>query len=462
MTTNRIFIRNGTLITPDSAFTGDIEIAGETISAIGVNLPVREPGAILDASDCIVLPGLIDSHTHIALDTGIYKTADDWEIGTRSAACGGITTVIDYATQFKGQTLQQAIEQRRAEADGKAHIDYALHLMTIDLPGFTHLPSLPRLGISSLKLYTTYRPNYYADDATLVRVLRESVEAGLLVTVHCENDALVTAATAQLVAKGQTTWRYHAQARPALAEQEAAHRVLFLAHQVNAPVYIVHCSTARTVELVSQARARGQIAIAETCPQYLLLDDTAYQGEHPEWYILQPPLRAPEEKDQLWRLVAAGAIATIGTDHCDYTLAQKTAVNDFTRTPGGLPGMETMLPLLYTYGIAAGKITWEQLARLCSTNAARIFGLYPRKGTLTPGSDADITIYDPSGATILAAEQLHTIGGYTPYAGWRIQGRVRATISRGQIIYQAGKFLGQPGHGQFVPGHVWGCVGHTA
>ncbi len=452
MTTNRIVIQNGALVTPESAFIGDLEITGETISALGVNLPVREPATVIDASDCIVLPGLIDCHTHIALDTGIYQTADDWEIGTRAAACGGITTVIDYATQFSGQTLQQAVENRHAEAQGKACIDYALHVMVTDSRALDTLASLRELGAPSIKLYTTYRPNYYADDAMILRLLRDSVEAGLLVTVHCENDALVTAATAQLVANQQTTWRYHAQARPALAEHEAIHRVLFLAEQAGAPVYIVHCSTARSVALVRQARQRGQIAFAETCPQYLLLDDTAYIGDHPEWHILQPPLRAPEEKDKLWQLIAQDAVSTIGTDHCDYTLAQKIAVNDFTRTPGGLPGLETMLPLLYSYGVAAGKITWEQLARLCSTNAARIFGLYPRKGVLAPGSDADVTIYDPRGESTLDVTQLHTIGGYTPYAGWRIQGRVKATLSRGRLVYQEGQFIGAPGHGRFIPG----------
>jgi dihydropyrimidinase len=452
MQENHILIRGGTIITPDVAFVGDVEIIGEIISAIGVRLLVKQPCVIIHAENCLVLPGLIDSHTHIALDTGIYKTADDWEIGTRTAACGGITTVIDYATQFKGQTLQQAAQNRHTEADGKACIDYALHMMITDPTSFGSLSELRELGIPSVKLYTTYRPNYYADDALILQLLRDSVEAGVLVTVHCENDALVTAATAQLVAQGQTSWRYHAQGRPALAEQEAAHRVLFLAQQANAPVYVVHCSSARTVELVRAARTRGQVAIAETCPQYLLLDDGCYDGDHPERYILQPPLRALGERQALWQLVAEDAVSTIGTDHCDYTLAQKTAVNDFTKTPGGLPGMETMLPLLYTYGVNAGLISQKQLVRLCSANAARIFGLYPRKGNLAPGADADVVIYNPRGESFIEPDKLHAISGYSPYEGWRVQGRVMATISRGQIVYQDGRFIGRPGRGRFVPG----------
>ncbi len=446
-----IYIQGGTLVTPERTFEGDLEIIGESICAVGVNLPAREPCTTIDARGCIVLPGLIDCHTHIALDTGIYKTADDWDIGTRTAACGGVTTVIDFATQFKGQTLQQAAQHRHDEVGDKACIDYALHVMITDLASVGNLSDLCDLGMPSIKLYTTYRPNYYADDAMLLQLLRDSVGAGVLVTVHCENDALVTAATAQLAASRRTSWRYHAQGRPALAEQEAIHRVLFLAHNAGAPVYIVHCSTGRSVELVREARWRGQLAFAETCPQYLLLDDECYKGEHPEHYILQPPLRAPAEKSALWQLLQ-GVVSTLGTDHCDYTLAQKTAINDFTRTPGGLPGLETMLALLYTYGIAQGKLNWPQLARLCSANAARLFGLYPRKGALAPGADADVTIYDPRGESFIEAVKLRAISGYGPYEGWRVQGRVKATISRGKIVYQDGQFIGRPGHGKFVPG----------
>lgn len=450
----RILIRGGTLVTPDGCFPGDVAIEGESIAAVGAELRMRERYSVLDARGCIVLPGLIDCHTHIALDTGVYRTADDWEIGTRTAACGGITTVVDYATQFPGQTLKQAVENRWAEAEGKACIDYGLHCMVTDLARDREgeLGDLVRMGVPSVKLYTTYRPNYYADDDMILRMLRASAGAGLLVTTHCENDALATAATADLAARKQTTWRYHGRGRPALAEHEAIHRVLFLAQAARAPVYIVHCSTGRSVELVRQAHERGQTAFAETCIQYLLLDDSRYNGEQPEHFILQPPLRGKAENGALWRLMAEGAISTIATDHCDYTLAQKTALDDFTRTPGGLPGMETLLPLLYTYGIMEGRLTWDQLARLVAANPARIFGLYPRKGILAPGADADLVIFDLSGSGTIQAGQLHNIAGYTPYDGWRVQGRVKTTVARGQIVYEEGEFKGQPGRGRFVAG----------
>ena len=451
---NRILIRGGTLITPDGCFPGDVALEDESIVAVGAGLRMPDSFNVVDARGCIVLPGLIDCHTHIALDTGIYKTADDWEIGTRTAACGGITTVIDYATQFHGQTLKQALENRWAEADGRACIDYALHCMVTDLPRDREieLGDLVRLGVPSVKLYTTYRPNYYADDDAILRLLRASASAGLLVTTHCENDALVTAATADLVARKQTTWRYHARGRPALAEHEAIHRVLFLAQAARAPVYIVHCSTGRSVELVRQARGHGQMAFAETCLQYLLLDDSCYNSEHPERFILQPPLRDQADKAVLWQLIAEGAVSTIATDHCDYTLAQKIAVNDFTRTPGGLPGMETLLPLLYTYSIVEGRLTWDQLARLAAANPARIFGLYPRKGILAPRADADVVIFDPQGVGTIQAGQLHNIAGYTPYEGMRVQGHVKMTIARGQIVCEEGEFKGAPGRGRFVAG----------
>jgi dihydropyrimidinase len=451
---NRILIRGGTLVTPDGCFPGDVAIEDESIVAVGAGLRMTEQFSVLDARGCIVLPGLIDCHTHIALNTGIYQTADDWEIGTRTAACGGITTVVDYATQYQGQALKEALENRWAEAEGKACIDYGLHCMITDLRRGREeeLGDLIRMGVPSVKVYTTYRPNYYADDDLILRLLRASASAGMLVTLHCENDALVTAATADLVARNQTTWQYHGRGRPALAEQEAAQRTLFLAEAAGAPAYIVHCSTGRTVELVRQARGRGQVAFAETCVQYLLLDDSRYSGEHPERYILQPPLRDRSDNAALWRLIEEGAISTIGTDHCDYTLAHKTAINNFTQTPGGLPGLETLLPLLYTYGIIEGRLTWDQLVRLTSTNAARIFGLYPRKGILAPRADADVVVFDPRGEGVIQADKLHNVAGYTPYEGWRVQGSIKMTISRGQMVYEDGEFKGTPGRGRFVAG----------
>jgi dihydropyrimidinase len=453
MANGRTLIQNGKIISPEGEFSGDLLVVGEKIAALGVNLPPAPGDRLVDASNCVVLPGIIDAHTHIQLDTGLYQTPDDWQIGATAAACGGVTTVIDFATQFPGQTLAEAVQERQKQA-AVAVIDYGLHCMITDLPPGREgeLADLVELGVPSIKLYTTYRPNYYADDATLLRLMRAAGELGMLTAVHCENDDLVTAATQALVQAGQVGLANHGRARPALAEVEAVQRVLFLAQAAGAPVYVVHCSVGRSVELVAEAWARGQIAYAETCPQYLLLDESAYAGDEPQRFILQPPLRAAENNEALWQWVQAGAVDVVASDSCDYRLAQKTAHADFTRAAGGLPGTETLLPLLASYGVAQGRLDWPDLARLLSANPARIFGLYPTKGALTPGADADVTMYDPGHSHTLSADDLHGLAGYSPFEGWPIQGRVRLTMSRGDIIYADGEFQGQPGRGKFVAG----------
>jgi dihydropyrimidinase len=454
-------IQGGTLVTPDGEIEGDLLIAGEQIAAIGRDLATEGVSRIVNASRCLVLPGLVDPHTHIQLDTGIYKTPDNWEIGTRTAACGGVTTVIDFATQFPGQDVSAALAGRLAEIGALAQIDYGLHMMLTALPADAELDGwmvdLLAAGVPSVKVYTTYRPNYYQDDAALLRVLAAAGRHGVLVMVHCENDALVSAATGNLVQTGQTALAHHGEARPALAEVEAAHRVLFLARALDPSpqVYVVHCSAGGTVDEVSRARAAGQPAIAETTPQYLLLDAGVYAGGHPEWGIMQPPLRAAEEKDALWKHVESGAISTIGTDHCDYTIAQKRLSPRFTETAGGIPGLETMLPLLATYGVEQSRITWSHLAQLTSTNPARIFGL-KGKGGLAPGYDADVVIYDPAVDGTIRAERLHNLAGYTPYEGCSVSGAVRTVFSRGRMLVRDGEFIPAPGWGRYQPGHLEG------
>ena len=449
--TATLLVRGGKLVTAGGVLEADLLAQGERIKAIGTALTAAHDTRILDAEGCYVFPGVIDAHTHVRLDTGVYQTDDDWFVGTRAAACGGVTTVVDFATQFPGQTLSEAVETRQAEARD-AVIDYGLHVMVTDLPRGREgeVSVLRELGTPSAKLYTTYRPNYYADDATLVRLMGACADHGVLPLVHCENDDLVTAQTEALVAAGETGWRHHGASRPSLAEQEAIQRVLFLADAVDSAVHICHCSTARSVALVADAVDEGQRSTCETCPQYLLLDRSAYEGEEAWRYILQPPLRDPEEPDRLWRLVEAGLVDLIATDHCDYTKAQKVASQDFTETPGGLPGLETLLPLMFTGGVAEGRLTPIQLSELLSTNPARLWGMWPRKGTLQPGSDADLVVYDPEPRGQIRAEELRHRAGYSPYEGMAVEGGVRATVSRGDVIYRDGRFTGKRGRGQFV------------
>jgi len=439
------------LVTPDGLLEADLLAQGERIKAIGRGLPASHDTRIVDAQGCYVLPGVIDAHTHIQLDTGVYQTPDDWFIGTRAAACGGVTTVIDFATQFPGQRLLEAVEVRKMQAQPSV-IDYAFHVMVTDLPPGQEeeLADLVDMGVPSVKLYTTYRPNYYADDATILRLMIACADLGIRALIHCENDDLVTAQTEALIEAEETGWRHHGCSRPALAEQEAVQHMLFLAEAADCPVHICHCSTARSVALVAEAREAGQIVTCETCPQYLLLDTLAYTGPDAWRYILQPPLRDPDEPYWLWTMVEAGMVDLIATDHCDYTKEQKLARDDFTQTPGGLPGMETLLPLMFTHGVDEGQLTLPHLTELLSTHPARLWGLWPRKGTLRPGSDADIIVYDPRPEGEVRAEALHHLAGYTPYEGMRVQGQVKATISRGQIICREGRFTGREGRGQFL------------
>ena len=458
-------ITRGTLITPRGEIRGDLLLAGEKITAIGPDLASEGVDRVIDAAGCVVLPGLVDPHTHIVLDTGIYKTPDDWAVGTRTAACGGVTTVIDFATQFAGQDMHQALAARQAEVGGLAQIDYGLHMMLTALPEAeaeleAWMVDLLAAGINSIKVYTTYRPNYYQDDDALLRVFRAAATHDVVVMIHCENDALVAAARERLVKAGKTGLAYHGQARPALAEVEAANRALFLADRAEGQrdglggaagpqVYVVHCSASGTVDEVTQAVRRGQPAIAETTVQYLTLDESIYTGPHPEWGIMQPPLREENEKILLWKQVADGVISTIGTDHCDYTIEQKREHTEFTKTPGGIPGLETLLPLLATEGVAAGRISWSRLVEICSTNPARIFGLRD-KGRLEPGADADVVIYDPRVEGVISAEKLHNLAGYTPFEGRRVQGAVRDVFSRGRPLVREGEFIPAPGWGRFV------------
>jgi len=449
--TMTLLIRGGKVVTAGGVLEADLLAQGERIKAIGTRLTAAHDTRVLDAEGCYVFPGVIDSHTHVQLDTGVYQTADDWFLGTRAAACGGLTTIVDFATQSPGQTLGEAVEARQVEASD-AVIDYGLHVMITDLPPGDEedVAVLEELGTPSAKLYTTYRPNYYVDDATLLRLMGACAEHGILPLVHCENDDLVTAQTASLVAAGKTGWRHHGASRSPLAEQEAIQRVLFLAEAADSAVHVCHCSTARSVALVAEAVDEGQRATCETCPQYLLLNRSLYEGPDPWKYILQPPLRHPEEPERLWTLVEAGMVDLMATDHCDYTKAQKLASEDFTETPGGLPGLETLLPLMFTQGVARGRLTPVGLSELLSANPARLWGLWPRKGALQPGSDADLVVYDPAPVGQIEAEDLHHAAGYSPYEGMEVRGVVKATVSRGEVIYREGRFTGKKGRGQFV------------
>lgn len=448
-----LLIKNGTLITEAGSVPADLRIENETIQVLGAGLPSRPGDQVIDAGGCYVMPGMIDPHVHFRLRVGEYLTVDDFEAGTRSAACGGVTTVIDFVSEHVGESLVRGLDARLAEMEGNLHIDAGLHITVVDLSKGQdeELAQVAERGVTSIKVYTTYKAGgFYCDDDTWYRTLTLAQELGMLVIVHAENDAIVEATKARFVAAGQSDLAHHPASRPDLAELEAINRGLFLARQAgNAPVYFVHMSVGRSPALVAAARRRGQPAMGEACTHHLLLNAEDYARE-PARYFMTPPLRSSADQASLWDAVERGRVDTIATDHCAYPHARRLEDNDFRTASPGVPGVETRLMLVYTAGVTTGRISINRLVQLLSTNPARIFGLYPRKGTLTPGADADVVIYDPRETWTLTDDDLHSNAGFTPYAGLTIQGRVRTTISRGRIVWHAGEFLGDPGRGRFV------------
>lgn len=453
-----VLITGGQVVTGGDVVQADVLIQGEKIAGVFAPgaFPPESATEVLDAAGCYVLPGVVDAHTHIKLDTGIFQTADDWLTGTTAAAFGGVTTVLDFANQIKGATFSDALKARQTES-AEAVIDYAYHMVLLEPDAGdddlrASLVRLMGLGVTSIKLFTTYRPNYYVDDATILRIFK-AMPPGMIAMVHSENDSMVTDSTERLVAKGQTGWVNHPKSRPDSAEAEAVNRVLYLASLARARAYIVHCTTTMAVSAVNRMRGRDghwDQMFCETCPQYLLLHDTVYDSEHPEHFILQPPIRSYHHMESLKHYVKSGMIDVLSTDSCDYSLEQKLQYRNFTKTPGGLPGVETLLPLMYT--TFHKEVGLPRLVQMLSENPARLFGLYPRKGVIQPGSDADIVIYDPSGKTPIHYEDLHYVAQYNPYEGMAVQGRVRTVLSRGEVIVNEGELLAQPGRGMFLPG----------
>ncbi|MCG0278044.1 MAG: dihydropyrimidinase [Thermanaeromonas sp.] len=447
-------IKGGWVVTAERVEQADLLIEGERIVA-------RKPGLatssadVLDARGKYVLPGVIDAHVHYQMPIGNLWTADDFYTGTAAAACGGVTTVIDYAEPLgSGDRLEEAIERRLEEAGEKAAVDFSLHLVL--LPGHEEdtkaLQAAVERGLVSFKIFTTY--NQRLSYTAIKKCIQASQEIGALVTVHAEDHELVMSAREKLKAGGRTSVRYHALSRPHEAEVEAVRRLIDIAKECQAPLYFVHISTAGAAELIASARRAGLQVFGETCPHYLLLTDKVYNTEDAPLYLMCPPLRTREDNLKLWEVLSEGYFQVVATDHCSYTPEQKLSGTAFWDTPAGVPGTETLLPLLYSYGVREGWLSLPQLVQVLSTNPARLFGLYPRKGELNPGSDADIVIFDPRKEIKLSAEALHSAARYTPFEGYTLKGYPEATFLRGQLVYYQGRFLGRPGQGRFIPGKL--------
>ncbi|MBI2975447.1 MAG: dihydropyrimidinase, partial [Chloroflexi bacterium] len=389
------------------------------------------------------------------MPVGATRSSDDWETGTIAAACGGTTTVIDFVEPDLGGSLVAGLAARRAEADGKAVIDYGLH-MTLrrgDAQTLDQVPEAMRAGCTSFKTYTTYE-GFRLNDAELLAALEAVGAAGGLVLVHAENDAAIQRGRRKFMAAGQTAPHFHPRSRPVPVEAEAIERALALAEVADCPLYIVHTSTGRGAEAIARARARGQRAYGETCPQYLVLTDAEYDrpGFEGAKFVCSPPLRPADNPPLLWQRLGAGDLQTVGTDHCPFFYEGQKELGRaaFTDIPNGLPGIEARLALLYTFGVGQGRLSLNRWVEVCCAAPARIFGLYPRKGTLAPGADADIVIFDPDREVTLSRAVLHERTDYTPYEGLALRGYPVMTVARGRVLVEDGKFVGAGGRGRFL------------
>jgi len=448
----RLLVRGGTVVAPAGSHRADVRCGGGKITEIGENLELRGE-RVLDAGGAIVFPGILDPHLHFALVSAPHRTADDFDSGSASSLTGGVTTFIDFAHQHAGEGLEDAIDARLDEAAG-SRADYSLHVIVTDLSGgqLDELPALTRRGFTSAKVYSTYRSaGFYCDDDTIFRLMEAGAAAGWIVMVHCENDAIVEGTRSRFVAAGRVGFADHARSRPAIAEIETVQRVILFAAATRCPVYAVHLSTGASARLVAAARAEGVPVVGETCPQFLVADDSVYDTDRAARFIHTPPLRSKEDQQALWQALTARSLSTVASDHCGYTLRQRTDYGDLTKVAPGIPGTEMLLPLMYTYGVKAGHFDLSGLVRICCENPARTFGMFPRKGAVAVGSDADLAVYDPSGHGTIADGRVRSAARYSPYDGMAVEGRVAATVLRGEIAYDGTNVEGPSGTGRLIP-----------
>jgi dihydropyrimidinase len=449
-----VLIRNGTVVTATDFYKGDVLVEDERISLIGTSLTMTAD-KVIDATGKYVLPGGIDVHTHLDMPFGGATSADDFESGTIAAAFGGTTSIVDFAIQYKGQTLHHAWETWMKKAEGKAVIDYGFHMIITDLNDQVEeeMDALVRQGVTSFKLFMAYPGVFMMDDADIFRALLRSGRNGGTICMHAENGGVIDVLVKKALAEGKTAPKYHALTRPVRAEAEATHRAIALAEIADVPIYIVHLSAAEALEMVTEARDRGLPAYAETCPQYLFLSYENYEepGFNGSKYVMSPPLRAKDTQDRLWRGLAGNDLQAISTDHCPFCMKEKMlGEHDFSKIPNGAPGIETRMGLVYDGGVRTDKISMNRFVELTSTSPAKIFGMFPKKGTIAPGSDADIVVFDPRKRQILSVKTLHMKVDYNPYEGREIRGVATTVLSRGKVIIEDGKFVGRAGAGSFI------------
>lgn len=452
-------IRNGMIATDSQVFQGDILIENETIKAIGIDLSA-DGAEVIDAAGKYVLPGAVDVHTHMDLQSGKYRAVDDFYDGTVAAACGGTTSIVDHmAFGPVGSSLWHQVEEYHRLADDKAVIDYGFHgvIQHVNPSVLKEMKEIAeKEGITSFKIYMTY--DFMLKDEDIFRVLKQAKEDGIVIAVHCENDGVINYLRKTYVEEGCMEPKYHPLSRPARCEAEAVNRMLHLSAMAGgAPLYIVHLSSKEGLLEVMKARASHQEHFAvETCTQYLTLTDDLYQDRQEGLKaIMSPPLRKKEDIEALWEGLHDNIIDTIGTDHCPFNFAKEkqAGADDFTACPGGAPGVEERLRVIYSEGVAKGRITLSQLVNYLCTNPSRMYGLYPQKGTLLPGSDADLVILDPGKERVLTHADMHSAVDYTCYEGMKVQGDIDLVMQRGNVIVKDNQFLGSRGDGKYLKRH---------
>lgn len=449
-------IQNGVIVTATDTYAADVGITGDTVAAIGKGLPTDGAQRILDAKGHYVMPGGIDVHTHLDMPFGGTTSADDFQTGTIAAAHGGTTTLIDFAIQYKGQSLRTAFDTWMKKAEGKAVTDYAFHCIITDL-GSAQMDEMKQLvgeGVSSFKLFMAYPGVFMLDDATIFKAMTIAAQCGGLICMHAENGGAIDVIVQRALAEGKKAPKFHALTRPTTAEAEATSRAIALAEMAGAPVYIVHLSCNDALEKVREARDRGLAAYAETCPQYLylsleIMDAPGFEGAK---YVFTPPLREKWHQEKLWQGLAKDDLQVVSTDHCPFCFKEQKELgkDDFTKIPNGGPGIEHRMSLVYSGGVAAGRFSPNRFVQLTSTAPAKLFGLYPRKGTIAVGSDADLVIFDPNAEEVISAQTHHMRVDYSMFEGIKVKGVPRVVLSRGRVIIENGKFLGRPGAGAFL------------
>jgi dihydropyrimidinase len=459
-----VLIKNGRVITAVDDYNADVFIGGQTIALIGKDLAVRADTEI-DAAGKLVIPGGIDPHTHLELPFGGTASSDTFETGTRAAAFGGTTCIIDFAVQTRGTSTLKALDDWHAKAAGKTAIDYAFHMIVTDMPQerIGEMRSLADSGVTSYKLFMAYPGVFLSDDATIFRAMCKAGEDGTLICMHAENGIVIDELVKIALAQKKTEPKYHALTRPTRMEAEGVQRALSIAEVARAPVYIVHLSCYDALHELRLAQARGVMAHAETCPQYLLLDIDRYEepGFDGAKYVMTPPLREKWNHDELWGGLRSHALDVISTDHCPFCMKEQKELGklDFSKIPNGGPGIENRMSLIYHYGVNGGHISLNRFVELTSTSAAKIFGLFPKKGTIAIGSDADVVIFDPAREETISVHNSHTHHmnvDYSAYEGFKIKGCTETVISRGKVIIDGGAYVGRAGDGSFVKRRAYG------